>query len=134
MACGDFEPLIGDLVDGTLDGAPRHELEAHLTSCASCARMVEELLVVRRAVRALPDLPPPADGWSRLSSAVASEAPRTSPRMTTKWLAGLAAAAVVVAWGLTAHARRRFGGVTGDVIGGAVELSTMAALVVLATA
>ncbi|WP_238019326.1 adenosylcobinamide-GDP ribazoletransferase [Dactylosporangium sp. AC04546] len=42
--------------------------------------------------------------------------------------------AVVVAWGLTAHARRRFGGVTGDVIGGAVELSTMAALVVLATA
>ncbi|MET7392626.1 adenosylcobinamide-GDP ribazoletransferase [Dactylosporangium sp. NPDC005572] len=43
-------------------------------------------------------------------------------------------AAVAVAWGLTAHARRRFGGVTGDVIGGAVELSTMAALVVLATA
>lgn len=95
MACGDFEPLIGDLVDGTLDGAPRHELEAHLTSCASCARLVEELLVVRRAVRALPDLAPPADGWSRLSSVVAAEAPPKSPAITTKWLAGLAAAAVL---------------------------------------
>ncbi|GGM66251.1 adenosylcobinamide-GDP ribazoletransferase [Dactylosporangium sucinum] len=41
--------------------------------------------------------------------------------------------AVIVAWGLTAHARRRFGGLTGDVVGAAVELSTMAALVVLAT-
>ncbi|MGI5237057.1 adenosylcobinamide-GDP ribazoletransferase [Dactylosporangium sp. CA-139066] len=43
-------------------------------------------------------------------------------------------AAVAISWGLTAHARRRLGGVTGDVIGAAVELSTAAALVVLATA
>ncbi|GAB3859567.1 adenosylcobinamide-GDP ribazoletransferase [Dactylosporangium cerinum] len=38
-----------------------------------------------------------------------------------------------VAWTLTRHARRRLGGVTGDVIGAAVELATMTAWLVLAT-
>ncbi|GAA3451019.1 adenosylcobinamide-GDP ribazoletransferase [Dactylosporangium matsuzakiense] len=42
-------------------------------------------------------------------------------------------AAVAVAWALTAHARRRLGGLTGDVIGASIELATAAALIVLAT-
>jgi adenosylcobinamide-GDP ribazoletransferase len=41
--------------------------------------------------------------------------------------------AVVVTWALTVHARRRLGGLTGDVIGAGIELSTAAALIVLAT-
>jgi adenosylcobinamide-GDP ribazoletransferase len=46
-------------------------------------------------------------------------------------LAVAVAAALVV--GLSAHTRRRFGGVTGDVLGAANELATLATLVVLAT-
>ncbi|MFG2044392.1 adenosylcobinamide-GDP ribazoletransferase [Dactylosporangium sp. NPDC048998] len=54
--------------------------------------------------------------------------------LTDAWRGPLAvAAAVAVSWALTAHARRRLGGMTGDVIGAAIELSTAAALVVLAT-
>ncbi|WP_433049833.1 adenosylcobinamide-GDP ribazoletransferase [Dactylosporangium sp. CS-033363] len=41
-------------------------------------------------------------------------------------------AAVALSWALTAHARRRLGGITGDVIGAAIELATAAALIVLA--
>ncbi|WP_426506644.1 adenosylcobinamide-GDP ribazoletransferase [Dactylosporangium sp. McL0621] len=41
--------------------------------------------------------------------------------------------AVLVAGALTVHARRRLGGVTGDVIGASIELATAAALTVLAT-
>ncbi|GAA0809179.1 adenosylcobinamide-GDP ribazoletransferase [Spirilliplanes yamanashiensis] len=49
------------------------------------------------------------------------------------WQGPLAVAAALVTAGLlTRHARRRLGGITGDVIGAGVELSTVAALVVLA--
>jgi adenosylcobinamide-GDP ribazoletransferase len=41
--------------------------------------------------------------------------------------------ALAVAAALTRHAVRRLGGVTGDVLGAAVELSTAAAYLVLAT-
>ena len=49
VSCEQYASLIGDLVDGTLDGAPRHELENHLATCAACTRLAEDLLVVRRA-------------------------------------------------------------------------------------
>ena len=45
-------------------------------------------------------------------------------------LAVALAAAVVV--GLSAHTRRRFGGITGDVLGAANELAVTAALAVVA--
>jgi adenosylcobinamide-GDP ribazoletransferase len=41
--------------------------------------------------------------------------------------------AAASAWALTHHARRRLGGITGDVIGAAVELAAMTAWLVLAT-
>lgn len=97
MSCEQFAPLIGELVDGTLDGAPRHRLEAHLSACRDCATLAEELLTVRRAARALApvDLPPAA----RARVAAAVEAGR-GPVRRASWhrhLLPLAAAAVLVA-------------------------------------
>ncbi|HTE66951.1 MAG TPA: zf-HC2 domain-containing protein [Candidatus Binatia bacterium] len=98
MSCDHYESLIGDLVDGTLDGAPRHQLEAHLAACAACARLVEELLVVRRAARALPAIDLPSTAWARLSAAieVESAAPRT-PGRWRRFVLPLAAAAMLTA-------------------------------------
>ena len=98
MSCDHHESLIGDLVDGTLDGADRHQLEAHLATCAACARLTEELLVVRRAARALPvmDLPPAA--WARVSAAIKVES--AAPQAPGRWrrfVLPLAAAAMLVA-------------------------------------
>ena len=85
MSCERYESLIGDLVDGTLDGAPRHELEAHLATCATCTRLAEELLVVRRAARGLPPMELPPTAWARVSAAVEAEraahpTPKRPPR------------------------------------------------------
>lgn len=96
--CQRFETLIGELVDGTLDGGPRHDLEAHLAACPACALLVEELLVVRRAARILPPPPLPPAAWERLSSALSREQ-RTSP-IVSSWrplVMPLAAAAMLVA-------------------------------------
>lgn len=98
MSCDRFELLIGDLVDGTLDGAPRHALEAHLASCPACSRLADELLVVRRSARALPPMDPPQAAWARVSSAIDGE--RAARRGASHWrrvVLPLAAAAVLVA-------------------------------------
>lgn len=96
MSCQQFEPLIGELVDGTLDGAPRHTLEAHLTTCPMCARLVEDLLVVRRAARALAPLSPPASAKARIADVLARErAVALGPRRWRPLMMPLAAAAVL---------------------------------------
>ncbi len=97
MSCERYETPIGDLVDGTLDGALRYELEGHLATCVSCARLAEELLIVRRAAKALPPLDVPQTAWARVSAAV--EAEHVRQRRPAGWqrvALPLAAAAVLV--------------------------------------
>ncbi|MFI5916629.1 adenosylcobinamide-GDP ribazoletransferase [Dactylosporangium sp. NPDC051541] len=87
----------------------------------------------------------PAARPDGLGALVASSVPLGALGLVTVLLGGLGAlvdvwrgpmavlAAVALSWALTAHARRRLGGLTGDVIGASIELSTAAALIVLAT-
>jgi hypothetical protein len=97
VICQQFEPLIGELVDGTLDGAPRHALEAHLTTCPTCARLVEDLLVVRRAAKALAPLAPPPAARARIAETVAREQEASRPSKSwQRFVLPLAAAAVLV--------------------------------------
>lgn len=97
MSCEQFEPLIGELVDGTLDGAARHTLEAHLTTCPGCTRLVEDLLVVRRAARTLPVLSPPARLKARVEDAVTHDRrARHSSAAWRRFVLPLTTAAVVV--------------------------------------
>lgn len=98
MSCDRYESSIGDLVDGTLDGGPRHQLEAHLATCAACSRLAEELLVVRRAARGLPAMALPPSAWGRVSAAVEADRARRHGRSAwTRVVLPLGAAAVLVA-------------------------------------
>ncbi len=69
----------------------------------------------------------PAAAALAATAAVAAAALAYGPRGPAAVLAGLAAAGL-----LLAHSVRRLGGVTGDVLGAAVETATLAALAVLA--
>ena len=92
MGCEQFLESIGELVDGTLDGAPRHALEAHLQTCAQCALLVEELLVVRRAARAMSPLALPPAAWARLDASIS----RRRAEARWRFMLPLAAAALLV--------------------------------------
>ncbi len=70
MSCDEFGILLDDLVDGTLAGASRERVEAHLRTCAACRAAVADLRRIREAARALPRVEPPADGWARVSAAL----------------------------------------------------------------
>ena len=98
MSCEQYQSLIGDLVDGTLDGAPRHELEAHLATCEACTHLAEDLLVVRRAARGLPLMELPPTAWARVSASVeADRAAHRTPGRLQRLVVPLAAAAVLLA-------------------------------------
>jgi Putative zinc-finger len=99
MTCADFNDAIQELVDGTLTGTRRQELEQHLAGCPSCTALAEELMVVRRAARALPAMTPPDRVWERLApvvvSSVASDESR--PGWRDRVMVPLAIAAVLLA-------------------------------------
>ncbi len=99
MTCADFDDAIQELVDGTLTGPRRQELEHHLSGCPSCTALVEELLIVRRAARALPALTPPDHVWERLAPVVSATAPQqeSRPAWRDRVLVPLAIAAVLLA-------------------------------------
>lgn len=42
MNCADFEILLCDYVDGTLHGAQKSAVEAHLAECQACAEFVQD--------------------------------------------------------------------------------------------
>jgi anti-sigma factor RsiW len=110
VSCEQYESLIGELVDGTLDGAPRHDLEHHLAACPACTQLAEELLVVRRAARGLPPLDPPTEAWHHLSARLAIErANRTkAASVWRRYSLPLAAAAVLVIAVVAGLTWRRF--------------------------
>ena len=51
-ACPDKEILIHGLVDGELDAVHTAEIEAHVATCAGCAKARGDLLALRSDLRA----------------------------------------------------------------------------------
>jgi Putative zinc-finger len=100
MNCDAYRDRIDELVDGTLDGTARRELDAHLLTCAECRALAEDLLAIRRAASHLPPLTPPDRIWQQIAPRVAAPvaaAPRTTPNWRERLAVPLAIAAVLLA-------------------------------------
>jgi len=100
MNCDAYRDRIDELVDATLDGAARRELDAHLATCAECRSLAEDLLAIRRAANHLPPLTPPDRIWQQMAPRVAAPiaaAPSPTPNWRERLAVPLAIAAVLLA-------------------------------------
>jgi len=103
-----FVDRISEYLDGDLDPEARRELETHLTECATCAELLEDLRRLSAEARALPLESPEDDLWPGIAarigrpSLVSSEPARLpdagwSARRVSFSMPQLAAACVAVA-------------------------------------
>jgi len=59
MRCKNAQILINEYLDGTLGEAKRKALFAHIDSCAHCKEELEQLAILKSALKSLPDEEPP---------------------------------------------------------------------------
>jgi hypothetical protein len=98
MICTDYEPLIGEYVDGDLDAPARAALERHLAACEPCRRLAEDLRAIRAAAMTLEPHAPPPCVWTRITAALVDEgAGLESPPIRTRWRRPSLAAGLIVA-------------------------------------
>jgi anti-sigma factor RsiW len=62
--------LIGDYVDGSLDGARHAEVDRHLEACAECRQLVADFDEIRRVAGPLEFRDPPARAWQRIERGI----------------------------------------------------------------
>jgi anti-sigma factor RsiW len=100
------ETTLNEYADDALTGAARADVERHLTTCAACRGIVDDLRAIASTAGALTPVDPPAAAWTRIAGALQreprSEGTRSGARPALaravrdwRWLA--AAAAVVLA-------------------------------------
>ena len=67
------DTALNEYADGSLDPRERPGVEQHLTTCAACRRVVDDLREILRATGELEVREPPVRAWSRLERAVTLE-------------------------------------------------------------
>jgi hypothetical protein len=66
MTCAEFEILLCDYVDGTLRASERIALEGHLSGCASCTQLAEDVQGVTAFIERVAVADPPAELMTRI--------------------------------------------------------------------
>jgi hypothetical protein len=66
MTCAELEILLCDYVDGTLHAAGRTALENHLSGCAACKQLSEDVTGVTAFFERVPQAEPPAELLTRI--------------------------------------------------------------------
>jgi hypothetical protein len=73
MNCAEFEILLCDYVDGTLDEGRRAELENHKQECASCAELARDVTGVVAFFERVPQVEPPHELLSKIAFQIPPE-------------------------------------------------------------
>jgi hypothetical protein len=86
MNCSEFEILLCDYMDGTLDEARRSELETHQRECASCAELAKDVAGAVAFLERVPAVEPPHELLSKIAFQIPSES--VGKKGAKSWLTG----------------------------------------------
>jgi anti-sigma factor RsiW len=67
FTCDEFDALLPDLVDGTLDAIARAPADTHAESCARCRGLLADLVEIRAEASRLPTRKASRDLWNEIS-------------------------------------------------------------------
>src|SRR5687768_8965004 len=96
-ACEQFLPLLPAYHDGELDPATRAQVEEHLHTCPACAAELDRLRAISEPLRALRNVEPTPQHWSRFRDAIDDAADDGRLFRTASTLAVMAASVLIVA-------------------------------------
>lgn len=86
MTCADFEILLCDYVDGTLDATRRSELEAHQRQCSACAEFARDVMGAVAFLERVPEVEPPPELLAKIAFQIPAE--NTSKQGLKAWVLG----------------------------------------------
>ena len=67
MTCAEFEILLCDYLDGTLDAPVRHDVEEHQAQCASCAEFARDVSGAVAFMERVAEVEPPPELLTRIT-------------------------------------------------------------------
>jgi hypothetical protein len=85
MTCAEFEILLCDYLDGTLDGVRRREVEEHRNGCAACAEFARDVAGAVSFMERVAEVEPPPELLTKLTFEIPSGGVRKGLRA---WLTG----------------------------------------------
>jgi anti-sigma factor RsiW len=101
MTCEDFDTVLPDYFEGTLDDSRRASVERHLSECVRCTSLLRDIENISKQAAALPDMVPTRDLWQGIEARIAAPViplaarPERQRRFVPAWM-GVAAAALIV--------------------------------------
>lgn len=87
MVCRQYQELISDYIDGSLELGEQTQIERHLADCESCRAVRDDLLQIVHFSHQLPQHAPSGAVWSRIEADVLED--RGSWFRTVSWWAWL---------------------------------------------
>jgi anti-sigma-K factor RskA len=88
MKCKQYQDLLSEYIDGTLELGEQVKIERHLEDCEPCRILRDDLLQIAHFSRQLPLLTPPSAVWAGIQEKVAAERRPRIRRWLTRWLDG----------------------------------------------
>lgn len=87
MTCAEFEILLCDYLDGTLDVPARRDVEEHQAQCASCAEFARDVSGAKAFMERVAEVEPPPELLTRITFEIPAGGGVKKPGLRS-WLAG----------------------------------------------